>query len=83
MKIIQKWEKMKQKNPEMIFLFRVGDFYELFGNDAIIAAKNLNLTVTTRNEMPMVGFPHQALEDYLRKLLTQNQRVAIIDEDSK
>jgi hypothetical protein len=64
----------------MLLLFRVGDFLEMFGEDAETAHKLLGLTLTTRDRtMPMAGFPHHQLEVYLRKLLHEGQRVAICE----
>lgn len=73
-------EEMKKKHPGMMILVRMGDFYELFGDDATNAAKILGLTITTRDgTLPMAGFPYHQLETYLRKLMASGQRVAIAD----
>src|SRR5262249_44277592 len=70
----------KERHPGMLLLFRMGDFYELFGEDAEKAHQLLGLTLTTRNRsLAMVGFPHHQLEAYLRKLLVEGQRVAICE----
>ena len=78
--IMQQYRDAKERQPGMLLLFRVGDFYELFGEDAETAAKVLGLTLTTRDKsVSMAGFPHHALESYLHKLLKTGRRVAICD----
>jgi DNA mismatch repair protein MutS len=65
----------------MLLLFRMGDFYELFDEDAKVAARVLGLTLTTSDKtLAMAGFPHHSLETYLRKLLQGGHRVAICDQ---
>src|SRR5437899_10302293 len=65
----------------MLLLFRMGDFYELFDEDAGTAARLLGLTLTSRDKtVSMAGFPHHSLEGYLRKLLQAGLRVAICDQ---
>src|SRR5204863_2572890 len=65
----------------MLLLFRMGDFYETFDADAESAAKLLGLTLTSRDkQIPMAGFPHHQLEQYLQKLLRAGQRVAVCDQ---
>ena len=76
---------IKQKYPDAILLFRVGDFYETFGEDAVIAAKVLGITLTKRNNgsasaSELAGFPHHALDTYLHKLVKAGYRVAICDQ---
>ena len=66
-------------------LFRVGDFYETFGEDAIVASKVLGITLTKRNngsasENELAGFPHHALDTYLHKLVKAGHRVAVCDQ---
>ncbi len=87
----QYWE-LKNQNPEAVLFFRLGDFYELFFEDALIGSKVLGITLTARhkgteNEMPMAGFPHHAHKDYLEKLIETGYKVAIAeqreDEDGK
>jgi len=87
----QYWD-LKNKNPEAVLFFRLGDFYELFFEDALIGSKVLGITLTARhkgseNEMPMAGFPHHAHKDYLEKLIETGYKVAIAeqreDEDGK
>jgi hypothetical protein len=83
--IMQQYRAAKEKHPDMMIVFRVGDFFELFGEDAEAAHKLLGLTLTTRDQnMLMAGFPHHQLETYLHKLLKEGQRVAVCEsvEDS-
>lgn len=78
--IMEQYRAAKEKHPGMLLLFRMGDFFELFGEDAEVAHKLLGLTLTTRDQtLPMAGFPHHQLEVYLRKLLHEGQRVAICE----
>ncbi|HTO14893.1 MAG TPA: DNA mismatch repair protein MutS [Edaphocola sp.] len=77
--------EIKARYPDAILLFRVGDFYETFGNDAVIAAKTLGITLTKRangvgTSIELAGFPHHALDTYLHKLVKAGFRVAICDQ---
>ncbi len=79
--MMQQYREAKERHPGMLLLFRMGDFYEMFNADAEVAARLLGLTLTSRDKtVPMAGFPHHALEPYLRKLLQAGQRVAICDQ---
>lgn len=83
--LMKQHKAIKQKYPDAILLFRVGDFYETFGSDAIIAAKVLGITLTKRNNNSdttneLAGFPHHALDTYLHKLVKAGYRVAICDQ---
>lgn len=83
--LMQQHRAIKQKYPDAILLFRVGDFYETFGEDAIIASKALGITLTKRNNgaassSELAGFPHHALDTYLHKLVKAGYRVAICDQ---
>lgn len=83
--LMQQHNAIKQKYPDAILLFRVGDFYETFGADAIIAASVLGITLTKRNNgsaaaAELAGFPHHALDTYLHKLVKAGYRVAICDQ---
>jgi DNA mismatch repair protein MutS len=69
--------------PETILLFRLGDFYEMFFEDAKVASPILNVALTQRNGMPMCGIPYHAAETYLRKLIQQGKRVAVCDQVSE
>lgn len=83
--MMQQHTAIKAKYPDAILLFRVGDFYETFGGDAIITARVLGITLTKRNngslaENELAGFPHHALDTYLHKLVKAGYRVAICDQ---
>ncbi len=82
--MMQQYQDAKQACPNAILLFRMGDFYELFHDDAKTAAKTLNLTLTSRdkgeNPIPMAGFPHHQLDSYLGKLISAGLRVAVCDQ---
>jgi DNA mismatch repair protein MutS len=76
---------IKAKYPDAVLLFRVGDFYETFGGDAIIASKVLGITLTKRgagspSEIELAGFPYHSLDTYLHKLVKAGYRVAICDQ---
>jgi DNA mismatch repair protein MutS len=83
--LMQQHKAIKQKYPDAVLLFRVGDFYETFGSDAVIASKVLGITLTKRNNgaaasSDLAGFPHHALDTYLHKLVKAGYRVAICDQ---
>ena len=82
---MQQYGSIKTQYPDALLLFRVGDFYETFGSDAIVASRVLGIVLTKRNnggsvEMELAGFPHHALETYLPKLVRAGHRVAICDQ---
>ncbi len=81
---MQQYQGIKTKYPDAVLLFRVGDFYETFGQDAVRAAEILNITLTARNnggdQTELAGFPHHALNTYLPKLVMAGCRVAICDQ---
>jgi hypothetical protein len=77
---MEQYRAAKARHPGMLLLFRIGDFYELLGEDAQVAHQLLSLTLTTRDRtISMAGFPHHQLETYLHKLLHEGQRVAICE----
>ena len=83
--LMQQYQEMKKKHPDAILLFRVGDFYEIFGNDAVEASEILGITLTRRangreNYIELAGFPHHALDTYLPKLVRAGKRVAICEQ---
>ena len=83
--LMQQHRAIKQKYPDAILLFRVGDFYETFGEDAITASKVLGITLTKRNNgaassSELAGFPHHSLDSYLHKLVKAGHRVAVCDQ---
>ncbi|MBT7481768.1 MAG: DNA mismatch repair protein MutS, partial [Flavobacteriales bacterium] len=75
---------IKAKHPDALLLFRVGDFYETFGKDAIKASKILGIVLTSRangsSKIELAGFPHHSIDTYLPKLVRAGQRVAICDQ---
>lgn len=82
---MKQYNQIKGKHPDAILLFRVGDFYETFGQDAIKAARILGILLTKRgagstSETELAGFPHHSLHTYLPKLVRAGQRVAICDQ---
>lgn len=86
MSLIQQYEEMKQKHPDAILLFRVGDFYEAFKKDAQAISEICGLTLTQRpngnngEKIYLAGFPHHALNDYLPKLVKAGKRVAVCEQ---
>ena len=82
--LMQQYNSIKTRYPDALLLFRVGDFYETFGEDAVKAAKILGIILTQRNNggdrTELAGFPHHALNTYLPKLVRAGQRVAICDQ---
>ena len=82
--LMRQYNAIKQKHPEALLLFRVGDFYETFGKDAIKASAILDIVLTARNngddKTELAGFPHHALDTYLPKLVRAGERVAICDQ---
>jgi len=83
--LMKQYNQIKGKHPDAILLFRVGDFYETFGQDAIKAARILGILLTKRgagstSETELAGFPHHSLHTYLPKLVRAGQRVAICDQ---
>ena len=83
--LMKQYYQLKQQYPGAVLLFRVGDFYETFGEDAVTAARILDITLTKRgagsiSEVALAGFPHHALDNYLPKLVRAGQRVAICDQ---
>ena len=84
--MMQQYRRVKHQIPaDALLLFRLGDFYEMFFDDAKTAAGLLNLTLTARNGTPMCGIPHHAAEGYIGKLLKHGKKVAVCDqiEDAK
>ena len=72
--LLKQYFAIKNQHPERILFFRMGDFYELFGDDAVLASSILGIALTSRNhgdsgKMPLAGFPHHTLDRYLAKIL--------------
>jgi DNA mismatch repair protein MutS len=86
MTLMQAYQDAKNRHPGMLLLFRMGDFYELFGEDAETAARILGLCLTqrtdknTREKVFLAGFPRHALENYLHHLLKAGRHVAVCDQ---
>lgn len=83
--LMRQYNSFKSKYPDAILLFRVGDFYETFGSDAILASKILGIVLTKRKNgaaatIELAGFPHHSLDTYLPKLVRAGQRVALCDQ---
>jgi DNA mismatch repair protein MutS len=83
--LMRQYQRIKSKYPETILLFRMGDFFETFEEDAKITSKALGITLTKRGDgaaaqIPLAGFPHHALETYLPKLLKAGYRVAVCEQ---
>ena len=83
--LLKQYQEMKKKHPDAILMFRVGDFYEIFGKDAVEASEILGLTLTRRqsgvdSRIELAGFPHHALDTYLLKLVRAGKRVAICEQ---
>ena len=83
--LMTQYREMKKKHPDAILIFRVGDFYEMMGEDAVKASEILKITLTRRRNgkagsIELAGFPHHALDTYLPKLVRAGQRVAICEQ---
>ena len=83
--LMRQYSAIKQRHPNALLFFRLGDFYELFFEDAVVAAKELQITLTSRNKekgtaIPMCGVPYHAAEGYIAKLIRKGFRVAICDQ---
>ncbi|MCI1640187.1 MAG: DNA mismatch repair protein MutS [Bacteroidales bacterium] len=83
--LLKQYFNIKAQHPEAILLYRVGDFYETYSDDAVLTSKVLGLVLTKRSNgdkgyMPMAGFPHHAIEVYLTKLIRAGYKVAVCDQ---
>ncbi len=80
---MRQWTAAKRENPDALLFFRMGDFYELFYDDAVTASRELQLTLTARDReraQPMCGVPYHAVESYLTRLLRKGYRIALCDQ---
>jgi len=80
---MRQWTAAKRENPDALLFFRMGDFYELFYDDAVVVSRELQLTLTARDRernQPMCGVPYHAVEQYLARLLRKGYRIAICDQ---
>ena len=83
--LMRQYAAIKKQHPTALLFFRLGDFYELFFEDAVVAARELQITLTSRNKekdhaIPMCGVPYHAAENYLSKLLRKGFKVAICEQ---
>src|ERR1700689_3052605 len=83
--LMRQYHAIKQQVPGALLMFRLGDFYELFYEDAVLAARELEITLTARNKekgqpIPMCGVPYHAAENYIARLIQKGYRVAICDQ---
>src|SRR5579883_675357 len=83
--LMRQYNSIKQQVPNALLMFRLGDFYELFFEDAVVAARELEITLTARNKekgnaIPMCGVPYHAAEGYIARLIQKGHRVAICDQ---
>ena len=83
--MLEQYRRLKAEHPGTILFFRMGDFYETFGDDALVASKVLGITLTSRDKkkegsIPLAGVPHHAVDGYLRTLVSQGHSVAIADQ---
>src|SRR6059036_1865309 len=83
--MVRQYQELKSQHPTALLFFRLGDFYELFFDDAVVAAKELQITLTSRNKekgiaVPMCGVPFHAAEGYISKLIRKGYKVAICDQ---
>src|SRR6476659_6376615 len=83
--LMRQYNSIKQQVPNTLLMFRLGDFYELFYEDAVTAARELEITLTARNKekgaaIPMCGVPYHSAEGYIARLIQRGHRVAICDQ---
>ena len=79
--MLKHWREVKAQHPHTILFYRVGDFYEMFNEDAHLAARILDITLTSRGDgVPLAGVPVKAATDYLRQLVAAGHRVAICEQ---
>src|SRR6266545_2633902 len=83
--LMRQYHAIKQQVPNALLMFRLGDFYELFFDDAVTASRELEITLTSRNKekganIPMCGVPYHAAESYIARLIQRGYRVAICDQ---
>src|SRR5579864_4453367 len=83
--LMRQYSSIKQKYPQALLFFRLGDFYELFFEDAVLAARELQITLTSRNKekgvaVPMCGVPYHAADNYIARLIQKGHKVAICEQ---
>ncbi len=84
--MMRQYHEIKREHPEMLLFFRLGDFYEMFYEDAVVASRELEITLTSRNKdssgspIPMCGVPHHAVDNYLARLIKKGFKVAMCEQ---
>lgn len=78
--MMEQYHAQKSQHPDKLLFFRLGDFFEMFTDDAVTASRELGLTLTHRQGVPMCGVPAHAVENYLQKLVAKGYRVAVVDQ---
>ena len=78
--MMMQYRELKRRFPDHLLLFRLGDFYELFLEDAELGARLLSITLTSRQGSPMAGIPHHAAEGYIARLVQAGQKIAVCDQ---
>src|SRR5919108_4573611 len=78
--MMQQYRELKRRYPDHLLLFRLGEFYELFAEDAELGARLLSITLTARQSVPMAGIPHHAAEGYIARLVQAGQKIAICEQ---
>ena len=84
--MMRQYHDMKRQNPDTLLFFRLGDFYEMFYDDAVLASRELDITLTSRNTdsggspIPMCGVPHHSVQTYLGRLINRGHRVALCEQ---
>jgi DNA mismatch repair protein MutS len=82
--MMRQWNRVKAQHPDALLLFRMGDFYEMFGDDAVVVARELEISLTARSKdpdaVPMCGVPYHAAERYIAQLLSKGYRCAVCDQ---
>src|SRR5437763_6360593 len=84
-RLMREYAAIKKQHPSALLFFRLGDFYELFFDDAVLASRELQITLTSRNKekglaVPMCGVPYHAADGYISKLIRRGFKVAICDQ---
>ena len=78
--MMEQYQREKSQHPDELLFFRLGDFFEMFNDDAVLASKELDLTLTHRQKVPMCGVPAAAVDGYLQRLVAKGYRVAVVDQ---
>ena len=78
--MMQQYRELKRRYPDHLLLFRLGDFYELFGEDAELGARLLSIALTSRQGAPMAGIPHHSADGYIARLVQAGQKIAICEQ---